>query len=169
MIRAVVDAARLACWPPDGYRILLPHLQARTWPIVRGVAWAHRRLLLGRTRVIAVVGSVGKTTTKRALDAALGARVARHSKSNHGAGLAMNLLRTRPRHAATVLEVGIDRPGQMARFARLVAPDVVVVTAIASDHRRSFHALEATREEKAHMVRALSPDDPCAVPSASAC
>jgi UDP-N-acetylmuramoyl-tripeptide--D-alanyl-D-alanine ligase len=54
-----------------------------------------------------------------------------------------------------VIEIGVNGPGQMARPARLLGPDVVVVTSIGSEHNRSFGAVEATREEKLEMVRAL--------------
>ncbi|MGH7927604.1 MAG: Mur ligase family protein, partial [Candidatus Binatia bacterium] len=57
------------------------------------------------------------------------------------------------RHA--VIEVGIDKPGQMARYARLVRPDIAVVTSIGSEHNRSLKTLEVTRSEKAEMVRIL--------------
>ena len=43
----------------------------------------------------------------------------------------------------------------MARPARLLGPDVVVVTSIGSEHNRSFGTVEATRDEKLEMVRAL--------------
>jgi UDP-N-acetylmuramyl pentapeptide synthase len=45
----------------------------------------------------------------------------------------------------------------MARPARLLRPDVVVVTSIGSEHNRSYGTLEAARDEKAVMVRALRP------------
>jgi UDP-N-acetylmuramoyl-tripeptide--D-alanyl-D-alanine ligase len=54
-----------------------------------------------------------------------------------------------------VLEVAINGPGQMGIQSRTVTPDVVVVTAIANDHWRSFGSREATRDEKADILRPL--------------
>jgi len=105
--------------------------------------------------MIAVVGSLGKTTTQRAVDAVLGNPERRGNYRNFGACVASRLLQTPPwrRHAS--VEAGIDRPGQMAAYARMVKPWATVVTAVASEHHRSLLTLEKTRDEKAHMVRAL--------------
>jgi UDP-N-acetylmuramoyl-tripeptide--D-alanyl-D-alanine ligase len=46
----------------------------------------------------------------------------------------------------------------MTRYARVLRPDVVVVTSIGSEHLTSLGRLEVTRHEKAEMVRALSPN-----------
>ena len=46
----------------------------------------------------------------------------------------------------------------MAAYARMLRPDAVVVTSIASEHNRSLGSLEATRVEKARMLEALAPD-----------
>jgi UDP-N-acetylmuramoyl-tripeptide--D-alanyl-D-alanine ligase len=54
-----------------------------------------------------------------------------------------------------VIEAGIDGKGQMAQYARLVQPDITVVTSIGSEHLRSLGTLETTRDEKCEMVRAL--------------
>ena len=59
------------------------------------------------------------------------------------------------RHA--VVEVGIADKGQMRQYARVVQPDVTVVTSIGSEHHRSLGSLDVTRDEKAWMVRALPP------------
>jgi UDP-N-acetylmuramyl pentapeptide synthase len=57
-----------------------------------------------------------------------------------------------------VLEVGIGKAGQMAKYARAVQPDLAVVTSVGSEHNRFLKTLEITRHEKAEMVRALPPD-----------
>jgi UDP-N-acetylmuramoyl-tripeptide--D-alanyl-D-alanine ligase len=129
----------------------------QTWRVLFPLARAYRRTAIRRTRVVAVVGSFGKTTTTRAVCAALGLPRDPHKGWNAGAFLALGLLRVRPgtRHAA--LEVGISRRGVMERCARLLRPDIVVVTSIGSEHHQSLGTLENTREEKARMVRALPP------------
>jgi UDP-N-acetylmuramyl pentapeptide synthase len=126
-----------------------------------GLTWLATRYRAGcgsRTRVVAVVGSFGKTTTTGVVLAALGARRHQGVNANGGASIPWAILRTRPWHRHAVLEVGIRRQGQMARRARMVRPNVVVVTGIGSDHHRSLGTLDVTRDEKAEMVRALPPD-----------
>jgi UDP-N-acetylmuramoyl-tripeptide--D-alanyl-D-alanine ligase len=120
------------------------------------LARVHRASVARRTRVIVVVGSFGKTTTSRAVATALG-RDPDRLKDNYASFLAAALLSIRPRDRHAVIEVGIDRVGQMSRYARIVRPDVAVVTCIGSEHNRSLRDFEVTRTEKAAMVRALGP------------
>jgi UDP-N-acetylmuramoyl-tripeptide--D-alanyl-D-alanine ligase len=54
-----------------------------------------------------------------------------------------------------VIEVGIGAPGQMATYARMIRPNIAVVTSIGSEHNRSLPTLEVTRKEKSEMVKAL--------------
>ena len=128
------------------------------WPRILRPATAYRRTLARRTRVVCVVGSLGKTTTTRAVAAALGIPERRITERNEATFVALAVLRIRPWQRRAVVEVGIDGPGQMARYRDLVRPNVVVVTSIASDHARSFRSLEATRAEKSEMLRSLGPD-----------
>jgi len=141
----------------DARLVFLHHEYDRAWPLMRRLAAAYRRHVLRRTCVVAVAGSVGKTTTKRALDAVLGAPDRRHSRSNYRSSLAENLLRTRPGDLYSVIEIGLDGRGQMADYTRMLAPDVAVVTAITSDHYPAFPTLEHTRAEKALVLADLPP------------
>lgn len=143
-----------------------PMPQQRTGPRpawVNALQWAywnvaalHRRTLAARTRVVAITGSLGKSTTARALVTALGCRAARQLDFNSRRMVARNLFGIRPGDRHRVIEIGIDGPDQMTAYAALVRPDIVVVTSIASEHHRTFVTLENTREEKAHLVRALT-------------
>lgn len=128
-----------------------------SWPIFFPIAHAYRRTLIRRTRVVAVVGSFGKTTTARAVSAALGLPRDPYRGWNAGAFLAAGLFRIRPGSRHGALEVGVSRKGMMARYAQLIRPHITVVTSIGSEHHESFGTLEGTREEKAAMVRALPP------------
>lgn len=134
----------------------LRHRLDRCYPIPRTLAAMYRLWGIPRKRLIAVVGSLGKSTTTRALRALLLETDHYQSFSNYGSRLAENLLRSPFWQPRDVLEVGISGPGQMRDYARMIRPDVVVVTSIASDHNRSLPTLEQTREEKAEMVRALT-------------
>ncbi len=129
----------------------------KAWPVLSALAEAHRRTLGRRTRLVAVVGSFGKTTTARCIAAALGLGE-RQPRDNVRSHLAMAALLRTGLRPFTVLEVGIDHPGQMVEYARTLRPDMTVVTAIGSEHGRSLGGSAGTRHEKAMMVRSLAPD-----------
>jgi UDP-N-acetylmuramyl pentapeptide synthase len=129
----------------------------RLWPLLSRLARIHRLTLARGTRVTVVVGTYGKTTTARAVTAALGRTPHRRIGLNEFGYVAEAVLRIRPRDRHAVIEVGIARRGQMAGYARLLQPDAVVVTSIGSEHNRSLGTLEVTRAEKAPMVQALRP------------
>ncbi len=69
--------------------------------------------------------------------------------------MACAVLRLRPYDRHAVIEVGIDGMGQMASYARMIRPDITIVTSIGSEHNRSLRTLEITRTEKSEMVRIL--------------
>jgi UDP-N-acetylmuramoyl-tripeptide--D-alanyl-D-alanine ligase len=134
-------------------RALLSRL---AWPILYPAAWIWRRTWLRRTRLVAVTGSLGKTSTTAAAAAAFGARIDPDA-ANYGSFLASAILRHRPRRRPLVIEVGISRPGQMRAYARLLRPDVAIVTAIAASHLKSFGTLENLASEKALLPHAVGP------------
>ena len=139
-----------------GRRELIARAGDRLGPFLCGVARQYRATAIRSTRVVAVVGSFGKTTAARAIVSAL-AVPRRHSGLNSAAWVAYGMLRIRPGQPHAVVEVGISSPGQMVRRARTVQPDIAVVTSVGSEHNRSLKSLEVTRDEKAEMVRALPP------------
>lgn len=141
---------------PLGRRRLRSSVSYHGWPFLAWPAALYRRTLVRTTRVIAVVGSFGKTTTTRAILAALGGDPRAAVNHNAKCFLALALLRVRPHQRHLVLEVGISGPNQMAEYARVIRPDIAVVTAIGSDHNRLLGSLEVTRAEKSHIVRVLS-------------
>jgi len=124
-------------------------------PLLSRLATVYRRTLLRKTYVVAVIGSLGKTTATRAIHRLLCGPERTLFGPNSGSSLAMAILRIRPsaRHAA--VEVGIERPGEMAAYARMIRPDMTVVTSVASEHNTSFAFLELTRAEKSKMVQGL--------------
>jgi UDP-N-acetylmuramyl pentapeptide synthase len=69
--------------------------------------------------------------------------------------VATTLLAVPPGRRHAVLEIGISQAGDMARYPPVLRPDVAVVTGIGTEHNRSLRSREATRHEKAEMVRAL--------------
>jgi len=140
---------------PIGRAVIREGIDYRSWPISSRLARLHRRTIARSTRVVAVVGSLGKTTTRRAVSAALGLPPNDDDYCNAWGAVvrAVTSIQAGQRHAA--IEVGIADKGQMRPYASVVRPDITVVTSIASEHHRSLGTLEVTRDEKAWMVRAL--------------
>ena len=142
---------------PIGRFRLLNRAFVKSWKFVKHLARLYRVLVVKKTCFIAVVGSQGKTTTARAVAAALGLPEHPGRELNEFTYIALAMLRVRPRHKHAVIEVGIGRKGQMAVYAGVIRPDIAVVCSISSEHNRSLGDLHVTRAEKAEMVRVLPP------------
>jgi UDP-N-acetylmuramoyl-tripeptide--D-alanyl-D-alanine ligase len=110
-------------------------------------------------RIVAVTGSVGKTTTKEMLRRALagfGAVHAADASFNNHIGVPLTLARL-PRDADfAVLELGMNHPGEIAPLARLARPHVAVITAIERTHIGLMGSLTAIAEEKATIFQGLT-------------
>jgi UDP-N-acetylmuramoyl-tripeptide--D-alanyl-D-alanine ligase len=123
------------------------------------IVFVWRRLMI-RTTVIAITGSVGKTTAKECLAAALGGDegvVKTFQNQNDRFGLPKTIRAMRPWHRFAVIELATQGPGDLRRLARLAKPDVAVVLCVARTHTDKFKDLDETAAEKAELVRALSP------------
>ncbi len=112
---------------------------------------------------VGITGSVGKTTTKEAAAAALGARhrVLRSPASfNNEIGVPITFLAQEPTHEIAVVEMGFYVPGEIADLCRLVRPRVGVVTAVPHKpvHFSRTPSVEAIARGKAELVEALPPD-----------
>lgn len=140
---------------PAGRMHVRQGIAYRSWPLLSPLARMYRRTLVRETRVVAVVGSFGKSTTTRAVAAALGVPERGSMLSNSWSWIAFALLCIRPGQRHAVIEIGISKPGQMKRYACTVGPDVTVITAIGSEHHRSLGTLEVTRAEKSWMLQVL--------------
>lgn len=141
----------------NGRTIFLRNQYDRMFSFLIKAGRIYRRTFIAGTKVIVVVGSLGKTTTTQSISTALGCAGRRISYSNYGSSLAGNLLAIRPWDRFGVLEAGISRPGMMEANAYLTRPDIVVVTSIKLEHFRSFATHEETRKEKVKMLTGLSP------------
>lgn len=135
--------------------------------------------------VVAVTGSVGKTTTKEAIAAVLSAKfLVRAPLKNYnneigvpltiigedspGSSLfgwlgvffrAWSLLLTRDKNypQIIVLELGVDRPGDMLYLTKLSKPRVGVVTAVSHSHLEFFGSIEKIKKEKQGLIESLPP------------
>ena len=111
--------------------------------------------------VVAITGSIGKTTAKELTAAVLATRytvLKPTSSFNNQWGLPLTLLRLGPEHQAAVVELGTNQRGEIATLAGIARPTVGVVTVVAPVHTEFLGSLDGVREEKAGLVRALGAD-----------
>ncbi|HEV2554831.1 MAG TPA: UDP-N-acetylmuramoylalanyl-D-glutamyl-2,6-diaminopimelate--D-alanyl-D-alanine ligase [Bosea sp. (in: a-proteobacteria)] len=110
--------------------------------------------------VVAVTGSVGKTGTKEALRLVLSRQGKTHapvaSYNNHW-GVPLTLCRTPRDVAYAVYEIGMNHPGEILPLAKLVRPQVSIITTIQPVHLAAFSSLEGIAEEKAGVFWELEP------------
>jgi UDP-N-acetylmuramoyl-tripeptide--D-alanyl-D-alanine ligase len=122
--------------------------------------------------VLGVTGSVGKTSTKEALSAALERSrrgpVHKSVKSyNNHTGVPLSLARM-PREAAfAVLEMGMNNAGEIAALTRLVRPHVAIVTSIAPAHIENLGSIEAIADAKGEIFQGLEADGVGIIPEDS--
>ena len=116
---------------------------------LRGLATAARART--QARVVAVTGSVGKTSTKEMLRAALAPQGRTHaaeaSYNNHW-GVPLTLARMPQDTEFAVIEIGMSNPGEIAPLAKLARPYVAMVTTIAAAHLEAFDDLSGIAREK---------------------
>jgi UDP-N-acetylmuramyl pentapeptide synthase len=125
------------------------------------LAQVYRGLLgaMGRVRFIGITGSCGKTTTAELLTAILSreGRIRKGIGANTTDFIARTILRVRPWHRFCVSEVSAHVTGAIGRSARVLRPDVAVVTNIGADHYSEYRSREATAAEKVKLVEMLGP------------
>ena len=115
--------------------------------------------------VIGVTGSNGKTSVKEMLLAILatqGDTLATRGNLNNEIGVPLTLLRLRRRHRAAVIEMGASAPDEIGKLARLVGPNIGIVTNAAPAHLEGFGSVEAVARTKGQLLAQL-PQDGCAV------
>jgi UDP-N-acetylmuramoyl-tripeptide--D-alanyl-D-alanine ligase len=123
---------------------------------LRELARAARRR--SQAKVVAVTGSVGKTSTKEALRLALAEQGETHasvaSYNNHW-GVPLSLARCPASARFAVFELGMNHAGEIEPLARLVRPHVAIITAIEPVHLEFFDSLEAIADAKAEIFLGL--------------
>ena len=97
-----------------------------------------------KSKVIAITGSNGKTTTKEAVLNILKHKfneeylLATEGNFNNEIGLPLTLFRLRPTHKITILEMGMNHKGEIENLAKIAPPDISIVTNIGEAHIENF-------------------------------
>lgn len=109
-------------------------------------------------RIVAITGSVGKTTTKELIAAALTTYGPVHKTQanyNNDIGVPKTLLQLQPSHAFGVVEMGMRGPGEIARLARIAVPDVAVITNVGTAHIGRLGSEQAIADAKCELLAEL--------------
>jgi len=126
-----------------------------------------------KATILGVTGSVGKTSTKEALFAALDrnrpGKVHRSVKSyNNHTGVPLSLARMARDAEFAVLEMGMNNAGEIAALTRQVRPHVALITAIAPAHIENLGSEEAIADAKAEIFEGLETDGVAIIPNDTA-
>ena len=146
-----------------------PHvLVGDTFAALQALGRASRQR--SRATIIAVTGSVGKTSTKEALYAALDrnrpGKVHRSVKSyNNHTGVPLSLARMPRDEEFAVLEMGMNHAGEIRALTAQVRPHVSLITAIAPAHIENLGSEEAIADAKAEVFEGLERDGVAIIPN----
>ena len=145
---------------PEGFDTSLPLIVVPdVMEALRGMAIFARNRFKGK--VIAVTGSVGKTSTKEMLNTILTDQGKTHSSfasyNNHW-GVPLTLTRMRDDSDFSVIEIGMNHPGEIAPLSIITNPDVALITSVAPAHLEAFESIEGIAQEKASVVEGSKSD-----------
>lgn len=120
--------------------------------------------------LIAVTGSNGKTTVTQMIATILRAAVgeaahATEGNFNNDIGVPLTLLRLRPEHRLSVVELGMNHPGEIATIAAMAQPTVALVNNAQREHLEFMSSVEAVARENAQVFDALPANGIAVFPS----
>lgn len=110
--------------------------------------------------VVAVTGSCGKTTTKEMIAAILARRypvLKNELNLNNLIGLPLTLLELAREHQVAVVEMGMNRFGEIRRLARIAQPDILVLTNVHAAHLEGVGSLAGVAQAKTEALEGLRP------------
>src|SRR5580700_10730418 len=151
---AVVEAAQRDKFAPDAPLLVVDDVLAGL------VDLAHAARARLDAQVIAVTGSVGKTSTKEALRRVLGAQGETHASAasfNNHWGVPLSLARCPASARFAIFEIGMNHAGEIEPLVRLVRPRVAIITAVEPVHLEFFAGIEAIADAKAEIFTGLEP------------
>jgi UDP-N-acetylmuramoyl-tripeptide--D-alanyl-D-alanine ligase len=123
-------------------------------------ALAHGIRQASGTKVVAITGSAGKTTTKDVTSEFLEVRyrvVRNRGNFNNHIGLPLSLIELRQRPEMAVVELGMNHAGEISTLVRVAEPDVRVWTNVGEAHLGFFASLDAIADAKAEILEGAGP------------
>lgn len=111
--------------------------------------------------VIAVTGSVGKTTTRQLLTSILETThtgIQSPRNFNNHLGVPLSLLELQSGDEFAVIEMGASGPNEIAGLAAITEPEMAVITRVAPAHLRRFESLNGVQQCKQQLVQSMKPD-----------
>ncbi len=111
--------------------------------------------------VIGVTGSVGKTTAKEMTASVLAQKynvLKTPENLNNELGVPLTLLSMQAEHEAAVIEMGISDFGEMRRLAKMVRPDICLMTAIGHCHLDTLGDLDGVLKAKSEVFEFMKPE-----------
>jgi UDP-N-acetylmuramoyl-tripeptide--D-alanyl-D-alanine ligase len=151
---AVVETAQRDKFAPDAPLLVVEDVLAGLVDLART---ARARL---SAQVIAVTGSVGKTSTKEALRRVLGAQGETHASAasfNNHWGVPLSLARCPATARFAIFEIGMNHAGEIEPLVKLVRPQVAVITTVEPVHLEFFAGIEAIADAKAEIFTGVEP------------
>lgn len=112
------------------------------------------------TKVVAITGSAGKTTTKEVTGEFLAARyrvVRNRGNFNNHIGLPLSLIELRQRPEIAVVELGMNHAGEISTLVRIAEPDVRVWTNVGEAHLGFFQSVDAIADAKSEIFEGATP------------
>nr|MBF0222501.1 UDP-N-acetylmuramoyl-tripeptide--D-alanyl-D-alanine ligase [Desulfobulbaceae bacterium] len=132
----------------------VPVVQVENTLLALGDLARYRRNLLRGIKVIALTGSSGKTTVKEMTASILEKRgnvLKTQGNFNNLVGLPLSLLPVNYRHEYVVLEMGMNRPGEIARLAEIADPDIVCINNVQAAHLEGLGSIEGVAAAKGEL------------------
>lgn len=151
---AVVEAAQRGKFASDAPLLVVDDVLAGLVDLARA---ARARL---DAQVIAVTGSVGKTSTKEALRRVLGAQGETHASAssfNNHWGVPLSLARCPASVRFAIFEIGMNHAGEIEPLVGMVRPQVAVITTVEPVHLEFFAGIEAIADAKAEIFTGVEP------------
>ncbi len=111
--------------------------------------------------LVAVTGSNGKTTVSALLAAMfnqVGNCLAPHGSFNNQWGVPLTLLRLRKAHTHAVIEMGMNRPGEIKYLSQITRPDIALINNVGAAHLAGFADLQGIADAKAEIFSGLTAD-----------
>jgi UDP-N-acetylmuramoyl-tripeptide--D-alanyl-D-alanine ligase len=110
--------------------------------------------------VIAITGSVGKTTTKELIAAVLGTQgqvLKTQANYNNEIGVPKTLLELEPHHDYAVIEMGMRAAGEIGLLTQIARPDIAVITNVGTAHIGRLGSEQAIANAKCELLKELQP------------